>query len=270
MLAFPRAKFPLDRFPRGTVILLFLLWPATFVATYLLNLNDYRAYYALALPISISGLPVLLLTLVLFGVSFSRERDVTFRAQYKWMTVGVIGFIGIGILGWFLGAFITGGNEIVGYMATLGWLLLPLSVAFAVTRTRLFDIDVIIRRTLIYSTLTAVLAASYFGAVVILQQIFRGLTGQTNDLALILSTLAIAALSVPLRGRVQQTIDRRFYRRKYDAGRVLEAFGARVRDEVDLNKLTGHLVQVVEETIQPESVSVWLRTTEDGRRRTKA
>ena len=158
-----------------------------------------------------------------------------------------------------LGALVTGGNAIVGYMSTLGWLLLPVSLAFAITRTRLFDIDIIVRRTLIYSTLTALLAVSYLGVVVILQQVFRGLTGQGDDLALILSTLAIAALSVPLRGRVQQAIDRRFYRRKYDVTLALQEFSAAAGREVELNHLTADLVGVVHKTVQPEQVSVWIR-----------
>ncbi len=123
-----------------------------------------------------------------------------------------------------------------------------------------YSIDVIIRRTLIYGALTAMLALFYFGSVVALQEMFRSLTGQASDIAIIVSTLAIAALSNPLRYRMQQVIDHRFYRRKYDAQKVLAQFGAAARDQVELDRLTNELVAVVEETVQPASVSLWVQT----------
>jgi hypothetical protein len=137
---------------------------------------------------------------------------------------------------------------------------IPISVGFAILKYRLYDIDVIIRRTLTYSLLTGLLALAYFSAVVLLQAVFRALAGQSqNQIATVLSTLIIAALFSPLRARVQRFIDRRFYRRKYDAARVLSAFGADARDQTDLETLAGRLAQVVDETMQPEAVSVWLR-----------
>jgi hypothetical protein len=141
-----------------------------------------------------------------------------------------------------------------------------LAVAFgvAILRSRLFDIDVIIRRTLVYGTLTAILAAVYFGVVIGAQSVVQALTHQTNPQPAIIvaSTLLIAALFNPLRHRLQAVIDRRFYRRKYDAAKTLAAFGTTLRTETDLGELSEHLVAVVQETMQPASVSLWLRKPE--------
>jgi hypothetical protein len=130
----------------------------------------------------------------------------------------------------------------------------------AILRYRLFDIDVILRRTLVYAVLTAALALAYFGSVLVLQAIFQALTGeQRGELVTVLSTLAIAALVIPLRARVQAGIDRRFYRKKYDTARTLAAFGSQARDVVELEQLSGQLLRVVDETMQPAHASLWLR-----------
>jgi hypothetical protein len=138
-------------------------------------------------------------------------------------------------------------------------LLIPLSIGVAVLRSRLFDIDVIINRTIVYGSLTVTLVAFYFGGVVALQKVFVALTEQASTLAVVASTLAIAALFNPLRRRVQGFVDRRFYRRKYDVRKTLEAFSAKLRDETDLQALNDHLVGVVVQTMQPEHVGLWLR-----------
>lgn len=152
----------------------------------------------------------------------------------------------------------------------LSFLLLPLSIGVAVLRSRLFDVDVLINRTLVYGSLTLMLALLYFGGATLTQISFGALTGQEQQpqLAVVVSTLVIAALFNPLRRRTQTFIDRRFYRRKYDAAQTLGAFSARLREETDLATLSNELVSVVNDTMQPQHVSLWLRPDADsnGRR----
>jgi hypothetical protein len=157
--------------------------------------------------------------------------------------------------------------DFIYFLANLTFILLPLSIGMAILRYRLWDIDVLIRKTLVYTVLTALLALIYFGGVVLVQQLTRSITA-SSDLAIVVSTLVIAALFFPLRRRVQNAIDRRFYRRKYDAAKTLAAFSATVRDEVELDRLTGELLNVVQETMQPASLSVWLKPADDQRQRT--
>jgi hypothetical protein len=135
---------------------------------------------------------------------------------------------------------------------------IPIAVGFAILKYRLYDIDLIINRALVYGALTAMLVAVYVACVVSLQYGLRTLTGAESQLAIVASTLAIAALFNPLRRRVQEFVDRRFYRRKYDAQKTLEAFSAKLREETDLDSLNGELITVVRETMQPEQVSLWL------------
>lgn len=156
-------------------------------------------------------------------------------------------------------------RAVLGY---LFWQAMPaIIVAVTIARYRLWDIDLVIRRTVSYAILTALLLLVYFGSIIVLQQLFMRLTGEESTLATILSTLLIAALFLPLRRRVQDLIDRRFYRRKYDAAKVLERFAATARDETDLDTLAAELLAVIQETMQPQSASLWLKPAADDRRR---
>jgi MFS family permease len=205
---------------------------------------------------------VLLLTLVFGSVAslFVRFRraDPVERSQLKWLLyaggVFLVVYAGAGF-----GADM-GGSDIFEVALVLSILSLPVAIAVAILRYRLYDIDLVIRKTLLYAVLTALLALVYFGSVILLQQVFGALTGiEQSTLAVVISTLAIAALFTPLRRRVQDAIDRRFYRKKYDAQQVLAQFAQTARDETDLDALLAELVRVVDETLQPEHVSVWLR-----------
>jgi len=142
---------------------------------------------------------------------------------------------------------------------TLSFAGVPVAIGFAVLKYRLYDIDVVINRALVYGSLSVSLAAVYWGTIVLLQEIFRALSGQESTLAVVASTLAIAALFGPLKRRIQSFIDRRFYRSKYDARKTLAAFSAKLRDETDLDAFRNDLVGVVRDTMQPEHVSLWLR-----------
>jgi hypothetical protein len=151
-----------------------------------------------------------------------------------------------------------GGISFVPFI--VGVMSIPISMGIAVMRYRLYDIDLLINRTLVYGALTATLIALYFGGIVVLQGVFVALTGEKSTLAVVASTLLIAALFNPLRRRIQSFIDRRFYRKKYDARKTLKAFSATLRDEMDLDAMSDDLVGVVKETMAPAHVSLWLRT----------
>jgi ABC-type multidrug transport system fused ATPase/permease subunit len=224
-----------------------------------------------------NGLLVLLLVCILMSASslvlrFRRSSGET-RQQIKWITfaASVIGLVFVSLMvislielyfapeGWGSADTAPPGVELLFYTMLLSFAGVPVAVGFAVLKYRLYDIDVIINRALVYGPLTVSLALVYFGGIVVLQWVFVILTGQKSTLAVVASTLLIAALFTPLRHRIQSFIDRRFYRRKYDARKTLEAFSSKLRDETDLDALNNELVGVVRETMQPARVSLWLR-----------
>jgi hypothetical protein len=185
------------------------------------------------------------------------------RQQIKWLLyASAIFFVGnvlkntvfspLGGVSWGL---------LVGYLlVAVGGLGGPIAIGIAILRYRLYEIDTLINRTLVYGSLTVTLVALYFGVIVMLQRVFVIVTGEQSTLAVVASTLLIAALFNPLRRRIQFFIDKRFYRRKYDARKTLEAFSAKLRDETDLETLNAELVGVVRETMQPAHVSLWLHS----------
>src|SRR5829696_8438229 len=187
------------------------------------------------------------------------------RQQTKWVVFGTtLALAGSFPFGLPVDLSLVGGDTPLTLLVlkagfALSFLLIPLSIGVAVLRSHLFDIDVLINRTLVYGSLTAMLVALYFGGIVLLQRVFVVLTGEKSTLAVVASTLAIAALFNPLRRHIQGFIDRRFYRRKYDARKTLEAFSAKLRDETDLDALSDDLIGVVSETMHPAHVSMWLR-----------
>ena len=218
-------------------------------------------------------LPGMIIGVIAQVYRYRRVSDPVSRQQVKWVVFALVWLIASSITGGIVGEYAIdpGRSTVLFNLIGIPWffvvpsLLVPVAIAVSILRYRLWDIGVVVKRALVYAVLTATLAGSYFGSVVLLQMAFRGVTGQGNAVAIVISTLAIAALFMPLRGRIQDIIDRRFFRRRYDAARTLAAFSATVRDEVDLEKLTGELVAVVENTMQPSHVSLWLR--EPGEKR---
>ncbi|TAH53698.1 MAG: hypothetical protein EYC68_02830 [Chloroflexota bacterium] len=193
-----------------------------------------------------------------------RRADAVTRQQLKVFGILAVGGVMLLLLvelAGFAGLLDKSFGESWFYLFALivGWLGYPTAIGVAVLRYRLYDIEVIIRRTLIYGVVTGMLVALYFGLVILFQRIFAGIVGESTEIVTVVSTLIIAALFTPLRNRVQAAIDRRFYRKKYDAQKVLQKFSETVRDETDIDKLTAELVNVVNETMQPRSVSLWLK-----------
>ena len=197
------------------------------------------------------------------------------RQQIKWLAYGGAVAVGAVFVGGVIAVWI---GEVGISLITIGLLGVPIFTGVAIARYRLYDIDIVINRTLVYGFLTALLVVVYFGSILLLaglgslvfQVPFRALTGQKSTLAVVASTLAIAALFNPLRRRIQAFVDRRFYRRKYDAAKTLEAFNSRLRNETDLDALSNDLVGVASATMQPAHLSLWLRPDPEPKARSAA
>ncbi len=261
--------FPDGRFiPRWSRWLL-VAWLVVTVGVFSLNLLP-EAVAFVAVPI------YLVIGIGSQGYRYFRRSDTVQRQQTKWVFVslGLVVLTAVWALVFLalsppapllkIGDFWI--SAVASTLFSLSLALLPISIGMAILRYRLWDIDVVIRKTLQYTAVTALLAFIYFGSVFLLQRLFSSVSGQQSPLALVVSTLLIAALFAPLRRRIQDGIDRRFYRRKYNAQQVLAQFARTARDETDMEALLIELERVIQETLQPEGVKVWLKPAADRRR----
>ena len=256
MLVFPRPLWPVTRFPRLTPALLYLI-PFAVMFYVMLTGQELPATLLLA----VEAVLIFVTATAAVVATFRRDHDRVARAQVSWVALGIAISIGGTLTAYLLdysglidlsGTFVT----VIGGLITLA---LPVCLAIAILRYRLFDINVIIRKTLQYVVLTGLLGLVYFGLVVLLQSIFDSVSGQESPIVIVISTLVIAALFAPLRRRVQDFIDRRFFRKKYDAQQVLEQFAQSARDETDMEALSAELLRVMQETMQPAMADLWLQ-----------
>jgi multisubunit Na+/H+ antiporter MnhF subunit len=281
-LVLPCATFLLLLFPDGRLLSPRWRWVARaaaagivcgFVGSVLIpgKIPDYpqviNPYGLKSLSDPLQALGFAMLAIALVGSPLSlvlrfRRAATDERQQIKWLALA--GTVAVTTLVVATVGYEALGETVPNVAILLSVLGLPLATGIAILRYRLYDIDVVINRTLVYGALTATLAATYLGSVLLLQLALNGLTSGSS-LAVAASTLAVAALFRPARTRIQRVVDHRFFRRKYDAARTLEAFSARLRDEVDLGALDAELSSVIRETLQPAHVSLWLRGPEAGR-----
>jgi len=257
LLVFPLPLWPMTRRPRLTTTLFYAIPIAIMIFTLLVGIDG----PATALLVVEAVLIFAAAGTAVFQVFRQRHNPVA-RAQVSWVAFGIAFSLGGTLLFYLLNWFklIQLDNNL--FWAILSWpvsLGLPVSFAIAILRYRLFDINVIIRKTLVYTLLSALLALVYFGSVVLLQTIFDSVAQERSPFIIVVSTLLIAALFTPLRQRVQAFIDRRFYRQKYDAQQILAEFAQTARDEVEMDALTAKLQHVIQETLQPEQITIWYR-----------
>jgi hypothetical protein len=257
-------------FPDGRFVPSWMRWVAVSLAGWFV-LNDALNLVLGQAPDLIIGMFIITLALILIGKvhRYRRLSSPVERQQIRWFLFASMSFIIYATLEFFLvrvfplepqpGQLELGLYLVDNYLGGFIFLMIPIAIGIAIFRYRLWDIDLIIRRTLQYGLLTVLLGLVYFGMVVLLGQVFRALTGQDSPLVVVLSTLAIAALFTPLRRRLQNFIDRRFFRQKYNAEQAVATFATAARSETAPNALTGYMVRVVEESVQPEQVWVWLK-----------
>jgi hypothetical protein len=266
-LVFPKPKRPFRTHPRLTLASLYLTLPIL-----LLFIGDIFAVIGAYIGFGLVAVFGLLTVISVIHSLITERGDATARAQILWVGLGVglvAGFQFIENVISLSTRFNSGATPSpwwVEFISAFIYLALPAAFAIAILRYRLFDINVIIRKTLVYTVLSGLLALVYFGLVVLLQSVFEAISGQQSPIAIVISTLVIAALFAPLRRRIQEVIDRRFFRKKYDAQQVLALFAQTARDETDMTVLTAELLQVVQETMQPESATVWLKQTRGNER----
>jgi hypothetical protein len=253
-------------FPSGQFVPRWTRWCALLVVVYWMAVVFFPTLPSNAGGLASYVIPLSLLSAVVAQVyRYRRISTPRERQQTKWAVFGFILAILILIMQIPIGFLVPSSiqnDPVLGNLNPIfqvAQLLIAIFLAIAVLRTRLWDIDIIINKTLVYRLLTAILAAIYIALIFALQYLLRGIINQNNDVVIVVSTLTIAALFQPLRHRIQRIIDRRFYRSKYDAAKIIENFSSTLRDEVDLNTLSEHLVTVVQETMQPAHVSLWLR-----------
>ena len=255
-----------------TLLLIELFSPGPFVMQFpqvanplgIAALGDLRG--RLEGPVLLLQILLLILAVISLVVRFRQARGDE-RQQIKWLASGGVAAVAIFASGPIWWSMPGPGDVIWPVLFSLALAVIPVATGIAMLKYRLYAIDILIRRTLVYGVLTGSLLLLYWGGVVLLEGLLRPLTGTShNELAIVASTLLIAALFTPLRHGIQAFIDRRFYRRKYDAAQTLAAFGTHLRDEVDLAALTGHLITVVDETMQPTAVALWLREAPAGPR----
>jgi hypothetical protein len=261
VLSLPVRKWPLTRFPRLVPGLLYG-FPFIFtIMNYLIITKTGQLDTGLIG--ALSFVPIVLVFLVaLFGGlihNFITLQEPVARAQLRWLALGLGMGWGVPIAVLTYAAITQTLTPETDFIPLWMTILLPTSLAIAITRYRLFDIDIIIRKTVQYGVLTAVLGLVYYGSVLLLQGLFTRVTGEKSAVALVLSTLLIAALFTPLRRRIQEFIDRRFFRKKYDAAQVLAQFAQTAQNETDMEALQAELLRVVQETMQPETVSIWVK-----------
>jgi hypothetical protein len=260
-LVFPVVKKPVRAHPALALAALYVLPLAAFLIALVYEFERPSALWSTYYTLVAVQFPLMILIAIISAAhTHLALRDPVVRAQSRWMILGVA--LGMGTAGatFILSRLVFGDSPLLSALITVAGVMMPLSIGVAILRYRLFDIDALINRTLVYAALTAALALIYVGSVVLLQSLGRAITGEErSDLVTVASTLAIATLFTPLRQRIQKAIDKRFYRRKYDAAQTLASFSAKMRDEVDLNILTADLLAVIDETMQPAHLSLWLR-----------